>query len=293
MFTKLEYGHLWKFLVSLGVTLVLLSLLIPYFFYTQSFDLHLTQLQINALTPVAQEIIANRQKIVLILLNIILIISAILFLLGMTASSIGIIQWVKKQKREDHKEEMELRELGLRIEKMSPSEIRARAIDEINADSDVRKAVRRYTDIEHRLKDLITQSFRSDYIVRKDYKIIKDNKGYAIDALLVAMHPDDPDILIEFKFYRHRPGGGLEAPLQRLAETTLLYSNSRKSSRACLYLVQPAAVLTPQRRKRYQLIVNNFNTRSPEAIVFIAVAEEDFLQFTPETFRAHWSAHFA
>lgn len=61
---KFEFGDLYKFIVSLGVVLITLSVMLPWLFLKEPFDLFRSEVEINELSDVAREIVIKRQHAV-------------------------------------------------------------------------------------------------------------------------------------------------------------------------------------------------------------------------------------
>ncbi|HBL75142.1 MAG: hypothetical protein A2W90_05675 [Bacteroidetes bacterium GWF2_42_66] len=95
---KIEYSDLNKFLVSIGVTLIIVAFILPWLYLKEPFDLSLTQEQISKLTNEAQKIIVIRQNFILRTINYIQYLSIGLFVSGLTSIIIGLCRWIKKQK---------------------------------------------------------------------------------------------------------------------------------------------------------------------------------------------------
>jgi hypothetical protein len=68
---KFEFGDLYKFVVSLGVVLISLSVLAPWLFLKEPFDLFKTDAELKAVTEVARAAILSRQESVAFILKFI------------------------------------------------------------------------------------------------------------------------------------------------------------------------------------------------------------------------------
>ena len=65
---QIEYGDFYKFIVSLGIALVLAAILVPWLFLREPFDLMIEASRLSGLTPTAQQIVLLRQAHLLRLL---------------------------------------------------------------------------------------------------------------------------------------------------------------------------------------------------------------------------------
>lgn len=64
---NINYDSFYKFLVSLGIILVILPLTVLIFLTTNSFDLQITAADLTQYTPTAQKVIAWRQSLPLLI----------------------------------------------------------------------------------------------------------------------------------------------------------------------------------------------------------------------------------
>ena len=132
--SKFEYSDFYKFIASVGITLIALSVFVPWLFLKEPFDLLQRQDEIKLLTPLAQSIIQGRQSTVQTILNIIPVFSITTFVLGLCALGIGGIMWFKKtQKLLDKLNELNVKVLEKQLAVSSPEEARAQREEEIKA----------------------------------------------------------------------------------------------------------------------------------------------------------------
>ena len=137
--TRLEYGDFYKFLVSLGMVLLGLSFVVPWLFLRESFGGMLTASDISGLTPTAQALLHYRQQAALWFVRSVWCISLALAIGGLVPLIMGTVLWVRKQRLLDQRDEIELRKLGLEVERLkreieplTPGEIAMKAIGEIS-----------------------------------------------------------------------------------------------------------------------------------------------------------------
>lgn len=113
---KFEFGDLYKFVVSLGVVLISLSILAPWLFLKEPFDLFKTQAELAAVTEVARKAILQRQESVAFILRFIPWFSAVGCISGVAFVYIGLRKWQANQTLLDEqtKIEVELKKQSLR-----------------------------------------------------------------------------------------------------------------------------------------------------------------------------------
>lgn len=121
---KPEYSDLYKFIASIGIILLASSVLVPWLFLRESFDIYILASDIDNLTPIAQKLVFYRQSTVLWLFERITSISLGLGLGGTVFLIFGVyFWWNKKQKLQDKKDDLEVRKLEKDIGDQSPQEI--------------------------------------------------------------------------------------------------------------------------------------------------------------------------
>src|SRR3546814_10851802 len=100
---KFEFGDLYKFVVSLGVVLISLSVLAPWLFLREAFDLFKTEIELKTVTEVARAAIASRQEATAFILRFIPWFSAV----GSVCGSVLIVVGLKKWRSEEHTSELQ------------------------------------------------------------------------------------------------------------------------------------------------------------------------------------------
>lgn len=208
---KIEYSDLNKFLVSVGVALMTISILIVWLFFREPFDLLLEQKTIDNLTETAKTIILTRQGQVSYLLWIIPWVALILFLLGLTSLIIGLIRWLKKQRLLDERDELTNKKLQKELEKLSEKEVVAKAeteykqtVDEQAQPAEAKtetsakeQFVKSYLQVEQTISDKLKLFFSDKYRVLTNYRL----KHFEYDIILNAPLKLDTDKIIEIKYY--------------------------------------------------------------------------------------------
>ncbi|MEL1256232.1 hypothetical protein AAEO57_20795 [Flavobacterium sp. DGU38] len=208
---KIEYSDLNKFLVSVGVALMTISILIVWLFFREPFDLLIEQKTIDNLTETAKTIIITRQGQVSLLLCIIPWVSLILFLLGLTSLIIGLIRWLKKQRLLDERDELTNKKLQKELEKLSEKEVVDKAeteyeqtVDEQTQPTEPKteantkeQFIKSYLQVEQTISDKLKLFFSDKYRVLTNYRL----KHFEYDIILNAPLKLDTDKIIEIKYY--------------------------------------------------------------------------------------------
>lgn len=205
---KFEFGDLYKFIVSLGVVLITLSILAPWMFLREPFDLFRPEAEVNALSDVARAAVIKRQYAVSFIVGFIPWFSFIGSSLGMIFISSGLKSWRKNQLHLD-----EQTRLDVEIKKRS---LRDATIDEID-----QKETSEYNNFQLAefggTDSCIVNSFRSQYSKLEELVYEKLSKVYGnkfdvghnkmvanveLDILLRGKSILAKDYIVEVKYIR-------------------------------------------------------------------------------------------
>lgn len=213
---KLNYNDFNKFLVSLGVILIGLSLLIPWLFLKESYNLP-TKIEINALTEIAKNLIETKQIYLVKLTTLIPWICITFIFSGMFLVIFGLVRWYRKQLLIDKKDNLDIIKLEKEIQIMTPIEIVDKAQKETRDDSisqllqsdeiTLRKNTilsqsehpwKKYIKIERIIADKIIEFNPSNYDILPNVKVGLSE----IDILFKSKNPKYFDKIIEIKYYK-------------------------------------------------------------------------------------------
>ncbi len=209
---KVEYRDVNRFLVSIGLILISLSLLLPYLYLREDFGLYLEKDKIDSFSPTIQDSINNKVIIVEGIQNNLIPLSVLLLVIGIAFLSIGLVRWFKRQKKIDEKEDLDIKKLKLEIEILSPEEQREKAEEEADQSlyfeyrNEQNKAGQRNT------REEVVASYLA--VEKKVIQLFKDHKSnhyhvldniriagrYAIDILLEAKNCELYDRIVEVKY---------------------------------------------------------------------------------------------
>jgi hypothetical protein len=237
--TKLEYSDFYKFLVSLGVILIGLSLLVPWLFLRESFDALLKATDISELTPTAQTLLSYRQYAALWFVQNVWWISLSLVIGGLAPLIAGIWLWVSKQRLRDQREQFEVQKAQLEVERlrreltpMTPTEIAMKGIQEVKEEIEVveeapevsaipsfESRIQKYFHVEQIFLNKLITCYGEERVLTQQ-KI----KHQAYDALLLSDRPQLADVIFEIKYAIHslRPGN-LDTTIARVIRSTQNY----------------------------------------------------------------------
>lgn len=270
---KIEYDNFYKFIASVGLTLIAMSVICPWLFLKEPFDLRILQTELESFTPIAQTIIAERQCLIEEATKVIPWVSVVLFVLGLIVFVFGgWLWWDRTQRILDLQNETKLRLLEDQLEKIPVAEIEAQQRADARAQVEalpsthlkLSSALSQPADIEAILSAArnAEKSLTNVFIthVGDRYKILQHRRiGQALlDMVLVARVPGHADIIFELK---HIPRGitekHLRESIQQLKDSVELYSRTvQRNVRAVLCLIAPESVLKSVEGKQHQDLID-------------------------------------
>lgn len=245
---KIEYSDLNKFLVSLGVTLIALSILILWLFFREPFDLLVEQKNIDNLTDTAQAIIYARQDQVSLLIRIVPGISISLSLSGLISLIIGLCRWLKKQKLLDERDVMTNKKLKQELKKLSETEVahkaeteymqtikeQAEQIQKIVDPNEKQQFIRSYLEVEQLISSKLITQFSNTYDVLVNHKL----NQFEYDVILRPRNDDNLDKIIEIKYSPN------ELTLQYIRETMIRFGIATQFYKETMHkLVKPILIV--------------------------------------------------
>jgi hypothetical protein len=233
---KFDYSDLYKFLVSAGIVLIGLSVLLPWIYLRESFDLIIEKNKLLLLTEQAQTIIKNRQNLVSHFYFLIPKISLVLAGLGIISLLYGIIKWFFKQKDLDKRDMFTTLKLEKEVKLMDSGEIKQKNENEfiesklIEADApkqpiEKEKFITDYVHIEQFFIGKLTTFYQGDYTVLPNSKI----GIFEYDLILSSKIKDKSDFIFEFKYFPNKTTHyGISQLLIRLNSKLLHYARNVK-----------------------------------------------------------------
>lgn len=127
---KLQYDNLYKFLVSLGIVLIVLPVAALVFLFNME-PILISQADYDLLSDFSLQMIATRNKLTSYFISIFPWVAGILTCIGIVVLLIGIFKWVGLQKNLDKKLDAEAAIQTLNLLKMSSAEVAAKIEEEV------------------------------------------------------------------------------------------------------------------------------------------------------------------
>lgn len=231
---NLNYHDFYRFLVSLGLILIVLSMAIPYFYLSSDFGIYIDQKNVKTFSAVAQQIILEREETIVTLRPYVIWASGGLAFLGFLISAIGLRKWYHHQR--DIEDKMKKVELSIKekqlegLEAIPPQQKEKETEKEIREtgkidDSQLPVAVAQYFDIETKVTDRLTEIFEDHY---KSFRNVSLN-GLSIDLFLTPKTAGYTARVGEVKWFREKVEEKfIEEAVQTLGDVV---ASSRKSNK--------------------------------------------------------------
>lgn len=205
---KFEFGDLYKFIVSLGVVLITLSILAPWMFLREPFDLFRSESEINALSDVAKAVVIKRQHAVSFIVSFIPWFSSIGSTVGMIFIFLGLKNWRKNQLHLDEQTSLDvkIKKQSLRnatkdeIEEKETSEYESlQAAEAGNSDSHIVDSFRsQYSKVEELVYDKLKKVYGNKFEVSHNKMVA----NVELDILLRGKAMLTKDYIVEVKYIR-------------------------------------------------------------------------------------------
>jgi len=225
---QLEYGDFYKFIVSIGIALIIAAVVLPWLFLREPFDLLLDSNQLARLTPSAQAIIAEREHFLATIFHLVPWISGAQFVAGTFLVIAGLAKWRERQILRDRSEELSVKKQELELTSMPAEEVNAKLEADVEQDrgsevppKELNSSVDRIRNVEIALRERLTACFGNSHSVLANKRL-----GTAeFDLILSAHNSDGPDVVIEIKYIRQGfKHGWLREAIGRLVVSNQLYT---------------------------------------------------------------------
>jgi hypothetical protein len=244
---KFEFTDLNRFLVSFGLTLLFGSAALVWLFFREPFDLNVTAEQLNKVTPLAKQIILDRQQWVGFTLKVLPLISIVVAILGLILLVYGLYRWIPYQRDYEILNRTNRQIAELQYRQMSESEVVEKARSEVltqqagvvgsnalmNEATSVDEAVADYLDTENALLNMLAERLPPNYELLPHQRF----GMFEFDALLRPSSPGDPAFTIEIR--KLLPGTNsrhVAEAMRRLAEGTGWFNLSQKKVNIPLFI---------------------------------------------------------
>lgn len=202
---KIVFSDLYKFLTSLGLILIGIALLLPWFINQNSTLILLDEEKINNLTPVAKRIIMHQQNYLHLFSDYLIPIAMLLILLGIVLLIIGICSWRKRQSWLDEIEKEELKAKQMQNLSMQEREKdKEKEIFDLSQNTDIepdkkQSVIKKYIAVEDSIFEKISIYYSKNYLAKSNIRI----RNYEYDIILESRYNinNREDFIFEVKYY--------------------------------------------------------------------------------------------
>lgn len=261
---KLQYDSFYKFLVSLGLVLIITPFIGVYYLLNYSNENLLTVNKYTELSQKSLGIIEKKENILNLFLTLAPYIFIFTTILGIFLLIYGIIKWKNLQKEIDEQTTIKTKVERTQLEKLTANEVlqKIESEEEINT-KDKKQIYNRIQDAimaESFCFEYLSNQLSKDYIVEQNVRI--DNSIFDIVAL---SKKNKNDLIYEIKYYREKPDlHKYKYILDRLKKLKEVYEKSmNKTCKATLLIIIPSSSYERITRylKNYQNQVLNSNIK--------------------------------
>ena len=261
---KLQYDSFYKFLVSLGLVLIIAPFIGVYYLLNYSNENLLTVNKYTELSQKSLGIIEKKENILNLFLTLAPYIFIFTTILGIFLLIYGIIKWKNLQKEIDEQTTIKTKVERTQLEKLTANEV----LQKIESEEEINTKDKKH--IYNRIQDAImaegfcfeylSNQLSKDYIVEQNVRI--DNSIFDIVAL---SKKNKSDLIYEIKYCREKPDlHKYKYILDRLGKSKEVYEKSmNKICEATLLIVIPNNSYEKVTRylKNYQNQVLNSNIK--------------------------------
>lgn len=243
---KLRYDSLYKFIVSIGIVIIILPFIFIYSILNNNETIFVSENDINQLTNTAKDIILLEQSYKYIILSnpiIFIIIVLVSSIVGFLIVMYGIIQWKDKvQKYEDKSRELSNKLLENQIKNLTTQEKEEKIKEDIEIQSNKsnnllnKQQISKYINIQEKVYKIIRREF-------KNYKIFEEvsleKQKYDCIALATSDYASY-DYIFEIKYFstiKSIKGKIKKLELTMIEKELLYYDNSKRSAKTILIII--------------------------------------------------------
>ncbi len=303
---KAEYSDLYKFLTSVGILVIGLSIILPWLFLRDQLAVQVMSEDYEGMLSASQELTLEKLRLIKLSLSVIVVMSPTLFFLGIILTAYGIRRWNVKQRGIDELDQLELAEKRAQVRPLEKSEYQSKAQAEVNSESrEVEEAKPVTSTVDGSEPQSTVEPIPSDALANQlieveailfdrfidynsfDYRIQRNVKlanRYEVDMLLAAYNTSKHvDKLIEIKYFQNRLNmDTVVAARDELAKTMRYYNAStRRSVQSILILVYRTGISTPDELNRFKETVPTHE--KPPSLTIKTLSDQEASSFDVKT----------
>lgn len=209
---KLQFDSFYKFLVSIGIVLIISPVFLLHYLISGSYDIMITEEELSSLSSISKELIEHKRICLNFVYQFLPIFCIVLILIGLFLFILGCYKWnTIQQSAQNQLTDLDIKEKQLNIKKMSAKEIAEKIVSEnieVVSESEVNSSiaasirastsatVKKAFELEDKLYMSILTKFGKKYIYHQNVRI--ENEEYDIIA---ESTDSSPDLLYEMKYW--------------------------------------------------------------------------------------------
>ena len=209
---KLQYDSFYKFIVSVGVILIIAPLFCLHYLVSGSYDIIMTEEEANNLSQISSEFLNIKIQYVQSIFKYLPTVCLIFIGIGIIFTFWGCFKWFQIQKTLDQITILDLEEKELHIQSMSAQEIAEKVIKEdienhenANTDSQISHSysstssrIRKAFEIEDACYNYLKDKLKKKYTVHQNVKV-----GYCDYDIIASSKYGNIDLLYEIKYWNN------------------------------------------------------------------------------------------
>ena len=268
---KLQYDSFHKFLVSLGLVLVVLPFAALLYFLNVE-PLIISQIEYDALSEYTLQMINNQYEILTDVIKLLPNVGCGSFLFGCILIWIGATNWEHNQHKLDEKLSYETTMQALALMGMSSNEVNAKAAKEVmqatkkteNNDNNaelpsMKSSMDQYKNIEKNCFDYFSKKYGNAYSFKSNIRM-----GRHEYDLIGVSKKNDNDLIVEIKYWKN-PGLVARGLIDTYAQLNSACENyqtiAHRDNSGLLVIVAPDEDI-----EKIENMVNRYQTKALQAI---------------------------
>lgn len=207
---KLQYDSFYKFLVSVGIILITAPIIGIYYYFTGTNDILITQEEFAQLSEYSLQSLNNRMTISKIISSIFPWFCFVLMAFGILCVIYGCYKWHKIQADLDEQTHLDTVMKRINAQKLTPSEVAERTVNEIIEDNENSSDTPPYTPSRH--QEAIMRSFKIEklffnYIYKKQHKLYDVQQNIRVGSfeydVIAVSKTTNTDYIYEIKVWNN------------------------------------------------------------------------------------------
>ncbi len=249
---KLQYDNLYKFLVSLGIVLIVFPIAALVYLFNME-PILISQTDYDMLSDFSLQMISNRNELTSYFIKTFPWFAGGLIFIGIGVLLFGICKWLGLQKNLDKKLDAETAMQTLNLLKMSSAEVTAKVEEEVKEAaaietstspvvSDHSRAMSKYLEIEESCFNYFTKRYAKKYSFERNIRMGK----YSYDFIGVSKL-DNIDLIFEIKYMKIAGGNSrrIYDVFERVYDSGVNYETiAHRNFRCIVVIVTPKAELS-------------------------------------------------